>query len=39
MEDKLKKIKLELELDMIMGRNPPTTHTGTFQALPDNLGS
>ena len=27
----------ELELDLIMGRNPPPT--GTFKALPGNLGS
>ena len=32
--------QLELELDLIMGRNPPPPyHTGTFKALPDNLGS
>ena len=35
--------QLELELDLIMGRNPPPpphpTHTGTFKALPGNLGS
>jgi hypothetical protein len=32
--------QLELELDLIMGRKPPTTHTPeTFKALPDNLGS
>ena len=30
--------QLELVLDLIMGRNPPH-HTGTFKALPDNLGS
>ena len=31
----------ELVLDLIMGRNPPTPppHTGTFKALPGNLGS
>ena len=30
----------ELELDLIMGRKPPpSTHTGTFNALPGNLGS
>jgi hypothetical protein len=29
--------QLELELDLIMGRNPP--QPGTFKALPDNLGS
>ena len=29
----------ELELDLIMSRKPPTTHPGTFKALPDNLGS
>ena len=32
----------ELVLDLIMGRNPPHTtppHTGTFKALPGNLGS
>ena len=31
----------ELELDLIMGRKPPTHHhhTGTFKALPGNLGS
>ena len=29
--------QLDLVLDLIMGRNPP--HTGTFKALPDNLGS
>ena len=31
--------QLELELDLIMGRNPPPTTTGTFKALPGNLGS
>ena len=32
--------QLELELDLIMGRKPPhPTHTGTFKALPDNVGS
>ena len=35
--------QLELELDLIMGRNPPPpphpTHTGTFKALPGNMGS
>ena len=33
--------KHELELDLIMGSNPPhtTTTTGTFKALPGNLGS
>jgi hypothetical protein len=32
--------QLELELDLIMGRKPPTTPPpGTFKALPDNLGS
>ena len=30
--------QLELELDLIMGRNPPTP-PGTFKALPGNLGS
>ena len=30
----------ELELDLIMGRNPtPATTTGTSKALPGNLGS
>ena len=29
----------ELELDLIMGRNPPPTPPGTFRALPGNLGS
>jgi hypothetical protein len=31
----------ELELDLIMGRNPPPTTppTGTFKALPGKLGS
>jgi hypothetical protein len=28
-----------LELDMIMGRKPPPHPTGTFKALPGNLGS
>jgi hypothetical protein len=33
-------LQLELELDLIMGRNPPyPTHPGTFKALPGNLGS
>jgi hypothetical protein len=31
--------QLELELDLIMGRKPPTTPPGTFKALPGNLGS
>ena len=29
----------ELELDFIMARNPPHPTTGTFKALPGNLGS
>jgi hypothetical protein len=33
--------QLELEHDLIMGRNPPPPpHTpGVFKALPDNIGS
>jgi hypothetical protein len=32
--------QLELELDLIIGRKPPPPHhTGTFKALPGNLGS
>jgi hypothetical protein len=32
--------QLEFELDLLMGRKPPTPpHPGTFKALPDNLGS
>ena len=33
--------QLELALDLIMGRNPPThpPPPGTIKALPDNLGS
>ena len=32
--------QLELEIDLILGRNPHhPTHTGTFKALPDNVGS
>jgi hypothetical protein len=30
--------QLEMELDLIMGRKPPTP-PGTFKALPANLGS
>jgi hypothetical protein len=30
-------VEHELELDLIMDRNPPTT--GTFKALPGNIGS